>query len=86
VKEKDDGGSVTEKKAEILHVGIDLGTSRSAVSASNGERHLVESYVGWPAAIRATSRRQAEVLLAVRPIGPNARSYPSSESPTRRRE
>ena len=32
----------------VLHLGIDLGTSRSAVSASNGERHLVESYIGWP--------------------------------------
>jgi rod shape-determining protein MreB len=29
-------------------VGIDLGTSRSAVSAANGNRELVESYVGWP--------------------------------------
>lgn len=32
----------------ILHVGIDLGTSRSSVSASNGARHVIESYVGWP--------------------------------------
>ncbi len=31
-----------------LHVGIDLGTSRSAVVASNGQRAWVESYVGWP--------------------------------------
>jgi rod shape-determining protein MreB len=33
---------------EILYIGIDLGTSRSAVAASNGQRHWVESYVGWP--------------------------------------
>src|SRR5919204_2616595 len=33
---------------DVLHVGIDLGTSHSAVSASNGERHVVDSYVGWP--------------------------------------
>ncbi|HXH03170.1 MAG TPA: rod shape-determining protein [Candidatus Competibacteraceae bacterium] len=31
-----------------LCVGIDLGTSRSVVSASNGKRRWVESYVGWP--------------------------------------
>lgn len=41
-----------KKKAQasddILYIGIDLGTSRSAVSASNGERAWVESYVGWP--------------------------------------
>ena len=36
------------KKKDILHIGIDLGTSRSAVSASNGQREWVESYVGWP--------------------------------------
>ncbi|MBK9089309.1 MAG: rod shape-determining protein [Holophagales bacterium] len=35
-------------KKDVLHVGIDLGTSRSAIAASNGERHVVESYVGWP--------------------------------------
>ncbi len=36
------------KKSDALHVGIDLGTSRSAISASNGEHQVVESYVGWP--------------------------------------
>src|SRR6478672_11011374 len=36
------------KKTDVLHVGIDLGTSRSSISASNGGRHVVESYVGWP--------------------------------------
>ncbi len=35
-------------KKDVLHVGIDLGTSRSAIAASSGERHVVESYVGWP--------------------------------------
>jgi rod shape-determining protein MreB len=33
---------------ESLCLGIDLGTSRSSISASNGERHVIESYVGWP--------------------------------------
>lgn len=36
------------KADDILYIGIDLGTSRSAVSASNGKRKWVESYVGWP--------------------------------------
>jgi rod shape-determining protein MreB len=31
-----------------LHVGIDLGTSRSAIAASNGTKSWVQSYVGWP--------------------------------------
>jgi len=38
----------TKPKSEILQVGIDLGTSRSSISASNGSRHVIDSYVGWP--------------------------------------
>ena len=37
-----------DEMTETLCVGIDLGTSRSSISASNGERHVVDSYVGWP--------------------------------------
>ena len=33
---------------DTLCVGIDLGTSRSSISASNGERYVIDSYVGWP--------------------------------------
>ncbi len=33
---------------EVLNIGIDLGTSRSAIAASNGSKEWVESYVGWP--------------------------------------
>jgi len=36
------------EKAETLLVGIDLGTSQSAISTSSGERRVVDSYVGWP--------------------------------------
>ena len=36
------------KKDNMLYIGIDLGTSRSVVAASNGSRKWVESYVGWP--------------------------------------
>lgn len=38
---------MTEKSQELL-IGIDLGTSQSAISTSAGERHVVDSYVGWP--------------------------------------
>ena len=31
-----------------IYIGIDLGTSRSAISASNGRQEWVQSYVGWP--------------------------------------
>jgi rod shape-determining protein MreB and related proteins len=33
---------------DVLSVGIDLGTSRSSISAGNGQRQWIESYVGWP--------------------------------------
>ncbi|MDA8104859.1 MAG: MamK family actin-like protein [Nitrospiraceae bacterium] len=38
----------TRKKDEVLFVGIDLGTSRSSISAGNGKREWIESFVGWP--------------------------------------
>src|SRR5258708_14527844 len=48
---------------ELLHVGIDLGTSRSAISASNGERFVVESFVGWPADMVARKVLKRSVLI-----------------------
>ncbi len=37
-----------QKEENVLFVGIDLGTSRSAISSSNGMREWIESYAGWP--------------------------------------
>lgn len=37
-----------QKEDNILFVGIDLGTSRSSISASNSKKEWIESYVGWP--------------------------------------
>jgi rod shape-determining protein MreB and related proteins len=48
---------------ETLCVGIDLGTSRSSISGSNGERHVVDSYVGWPVDIVARKLVQKRVLV-----------------------
>ncbi len=48
---------------EPLRVGIDLGTSRSAISASNGERFVVESYVGWPVDMVAKKVLKRQVLI-----------------------
>src|SRR5512142_2745104 len=48
---------------EILHVGIDLGTSRSSISASNGERFVVDSYVGWPLDMVAKKVLKRGVLI-----------------------
>jgi rod shape-determining protein MreB len=54
---------MADKDNEVLHVGIDLGTSRSSVSASNGQRHVVESYVGWPLDMVARKVLKKNVLI-----------------------
>lgn len=45
--EQQDQELTTTKKDELF-IGIDLGTSSSAIVASNGKKSWVESYVGWP--------------------------------------
>lgn len=52
-----------EETNETLCVGIDLGTSRSSISASNGERHVVDSYVGWPLDMVARKLIQKPLLV-----------------------
>jgi rod shape-determining protein MreB and related proteins len=46
-----------------LTVGIDLGTSRSAISTSTGERIVADSFVGWPADLVARKILKREVLV-----------------------
>ena len=36
-----------KKQKGVLYVGIDLGTSRTSVASSNGQRETVYSYVGY---------------------------------------
>jgi rod shape-determining protein MreB len=38
----------TSPEKGVLYLGIDLGTSRTSVSASNGVRETIASYVGYP--------------------------------------
>jgi rod shape-determining protein MreB len=49
-EEKGDSTTNGEPKQEVgvLYLGIDLGTSRTSVSASNGVRETIASYVGYP--------------------------------------
>jgi len=48
-KKSASGDSAVLASADEAHfVGIDLGTSRSAVSANNGVREMTPSYVGYP--------------------------------------
>ncbi|QQR75769.1 MAG: rod shape-determining protein [Holophagales bacterium] len=50
-------------KDAVLHVGIDLGTSQSSIAASNGERHVVDSFVGWPVDMVARKVVKRSVLI-----------------------
>jgi rod shape-determining protein MreB len=47
----------------ILNVGIDLGTSRSAISSSNGDQFVVDSFVGWPADMVARKVLRKDMLI-----------------------
>ena len=58
-----EGKQSGEEKQAVFHVGVDLGTSRSAISASDGQRQLVESYVGWPADMVARKVLKRDVLI-----------------------
>lgn len=53
---------------EVLNVGIDLGTSRSAVSASNGQQHVIESYVGWPVDMVARKVLKKDLLIGTEAV------------------
>lgn len=60
--------SETKAVEERLIVGIDLGTSRSAISASNGKKKWVESYVGWPKDFIARKVVGAPILFGAEAI------------------
>ncbi len=55
--------NTAKKHNGILHIGVDLGTSRSAVAASNGTREWIESYVGWPKDFVSRKALKKEVLF-----------------------
>jgi rod shape-determining protein MreB len=50
-------------KDGVLNVGIDLGTSRSAISTSEDKKFVVESYVGWPADMVAKKVLKKKILI-----------------------
>lgn len=52
-----------EKTAGVLYLGIDLGTSRTSVTASNGVRETIASFVGYPKDVVAKKLLQKDVLF-----------------------
>ncbi|MCA9000792.1 MAG: rod shape-determining protein [Planctomycetes bacterium] len=55
--------SSPSKDHGVLYLGIDLGTSRTSVCASNGVRETVESFVGYPKDPVARKLLQKDVLF-----------------------
>ncbi len=54
--------TTTEKGQGVLYLGIDLGTSRTSVAASNGVRASVSSYVGYPKDVVSKKLLKRDVL------------------------
>ena len=52
-----------KKTHGVLYLGIDLGTSRTSVSASNGVRESVASYVGYPKDVISRKLLKKDVLF-----------------------
>ena len=55
-------------KEKVLSVGVDLGTSQSAIATSNGNRHVVDSYVGWPVDMVARKVVKKSVMIGAEAI------------------
>lgn len=51
-----------KKDHGVLYLGIDLGTSRTSVAASNGVRETISSYVGYPKDVVSRKLLQKDVL------------------------
>jgi len=57
-----DGNGVLKQEQGVLYVGIDLGTSRTSVSASNGVRESMPSFVGYPKDVVSRKLLKRDVL------------------------
>jgi len=53
----------SDNPSGVLYIGIDLGTSRTSVSASNGAREMVQSFVGYPKDVVAKKALKKDVLF-----------------------
>lgn len=59
---KEDTGAAEGKDHGVLYLGIDLGTSRTSVAASNGVRATVPSFVGYPKDVVSKKLLKKDVL------------------------
>lgn len=57
------GGEDVKKDHGVLYIGMDLGTSRTSISASNGVRETVYSMVGYPKDVVSRKLLKKDVLF-----------------------
>lgn len=53
----------TTETGDILYIGIDFGTARTSISASNGVKSTIRSVVGWPKDVIARKFLKRPVLF-----------------------
>ena len=53
----------SKKDHGVLYLGIDLGTSRTSVAASNGQRVTISSHVGYPKDVVSRKLLKKDVLF-----------------------
>jgi rod shape-determining protein MreB len=63
MSEKKEVGKTPQKDHGVLYIGMDLGTSRTSVSASNGVRETVYSIVGYPKDVVSRKLLKKDVLF-----------------------
>lgn len=61
--EQEGNGAEATVENGVLYLGIDLGTSRTSVTASNGERVTLASYVGYPKDVISRKLLKKDVLF-----------------------
>ena len=61
--DKKEAGDAPKKDHGVLYIGMDLGTSRTSISASNGVRETVYSMVGYPKDVVSLKLLKKDVLF-----------------------
>lgn len=63
MSEANQAGDTQKKDHGVLYIGMDLGTSRTSISASNGVRETVYSMVGYPKDVVSQKLLKKDVLF-----------------------
>src|SRR5262245_60395606 len=62
-RERETAPTDDSRERGVLYIGMDLGTSRTSIAASNGVRETVYSVVGYPKDVVARKLLKADALF-----------------------